>query len=287
MYAELLAEAGLPEGLFHVLPGGPDFGQALVRHPGVGCIWFTGSTPAGREVGAAATSLMKAVHLELGGNNALLVLPDADLEAAASAGAWGSFLHQGQICMTTGRHLVDSSMVGAVHRGARAQGRPHPGRGCQRPGQRPGPAYRRRPTRQGAPPRNRDRRPGCPARRGGHLRRAVLPAHRPCRGADRRPSLRRGNLYGPVAPVTTYRNVEEAIDLINASDFGLSVSILTSDAYAAFELSRGDQGRRDPHQRPDRRRRGGGPILAGSRPPAAAAGSAGRPTSTPSPTCSG
>ena len=53
---------------------------------------------------------MKKVHLELGGNNALLVLPDADLEAAASAGAWGSFLHQGQICMTTGRHLVHTSM---------------------------------------------------------------------------------------------------------------------------------------------------------------------------------
>ncbi|GLY70226.1 hypothetical protein Atai01_68450 [Amycolatopsis taiwanensis] len=102
----MLAEAGLPEGLLHVLPGGADVGEALVAHPGVPCISFTGSTAAGRVIGAAAAPLLKKVHLELGGNNALLVLPDADLDDAASAGAFGSFLHQGQICMTTGRHLV-------------------------------------------------------------------------------------------------------------------------------------------------------------------------------------
>src|SRR6478735_5109053 len=110
--AGVLHDAGLPAGLLHVFPGGADLGRALVAHPGIPCLSFTGSTNAGRAIAATAAPLFKKIHLELGGNNALLVLPDlgaGDLEAAASAGAWGSFLHQGQICMTTGRHLVPRS----------------------------------------------------------------------------------------------------------------------------------------------------------------------------------
>src|SRR6202034_3923967 len=87
-----------------------DAGEALVTNPLVGVISFTGSTAAGRKVGALAGQHLKRVHLELGGNSALIVLDDADLDKAASAGAWGSFLHQGQICMTTGRHLVADSI---------------------------------------------------------------------------------------------------------------------------------------------------------------------------------
>lgn len=59
------------------------------------CVSFTGSTAAGRKIAQATAPLLKKVHLELGGNNAMLVLPDADVQAAAGAGAWGSFLHQG------------------------------------------------------------------------------------------------------------------------------------------------------------------------------------------------
>ena len=81
--AELFAEAGLPGGLLHVLAGGADVGAALVSHPDVPCISFTGSTAVGRSIATAAGPLLKKVHLELGGNNALLVLPDADIDAAA------------------------------------------------------------------------------------------------------------------------------------------------------------------------------------------------------------
>src|ERR1700683_3349021 len=104
--ARVFEEAGLPEGLLHVLPGGADVGEALVTDRHTAVISFTASRAAGRKVGALAGQLLKRVHLELGGNSALIVLDDADLDKAASAGAWGSFLHQGQICMTTGRHLV-------------------------------------------------------------------------------------------------------------------------------------------------------------------------------------
>src|SRR6266576_219690 len=108
--ARVFEAAGLPEGLLHVLPGGPDVGEALVADPLVRLISFTGSTAAGRRVGQLAAEHLKRCHLELGGNSALIVMDDADLDGAASAGAWGSFLHQGQICMTTGRHLVNEAV---------------------------------------------------------------------------------------------------------------------------------------------------------------------------------
>src|SRR5699024_11705054 len=72
---------------------------------------FTGAPAAGRKVGEAAGRLLKRCHLELGGNNALVVLPGAEVRPATSAGAFGSCMHQGQICMTTGRHLVHESIA--------------------------------------------------------------------------------------------------------------------------------------------------------------------------------
>ncbi len=111
--ARLLEEAGLPDGLFHVLPGGAPTGEAIVTHPAIRTISFTGSTAVGRHVNQLAAPLMKKVALELGGNNAYIVLEDADLEVASSAGAWGSFLHQGQICMTAGRHIVHERIADA------------------------------------------------------------------------------------------------------------------------------------------------------------------------------
>ena len=111
--AEIFAAAGLPDGVLHVLPGGVETGEALVTEPLVRVIAFTGSTRAGRAVGALAAQHLKRVHLELGGNSALLVLDDVDAEAASSVGAWGSFAHQGQVCMAAGRHLVLSGIADA------------------------------------------------------------------------------------------------------------------------------------------------------------------------------
>jgi benzaldehyde dehydrogenase (NAD) len=109
--ARILEEAGLPPGVLQMLPGGLDAGEALVANRHTRVISFTGSTAAGRKVGEQAGRLLKRAHLELGGNNALIVLPDADLDKAISAAAFGSFMHQGQICMTTGRHLVHESIA--------------------------------------------------------------------------------------------------------------------------------------------------------------------------------
>lgn len=233
--AELLEEAGLPEGVLHVLPGGAELGAALVRHPEIPCISFTGSTAAGRRIGEAAAPLLKRVHLELGGNNALLVLPDADPVAAASVGAWGSFLHQGQICMTTGRHLVHRSIADAYVSALteKASGIPV---GDPEQGAPLGPLI-------DAGQRDRVHAIVEAAKDAG----AHVVAGGDYDGLFYRPTvvteLTTDNpawtqeIFGPVAPVIVYDDVDEAVDIINASEYGLSVSILTADAYRAYELA--------------------------------------------------
>ncbi|WP_342762222.1 aldehyde dehydrogenase family protein [Kineococcus rhizosphaerae] len=234
--AELLADAGLPEGLLHVLPGGAEVGQALVAHPDVPCISFTGSTAAGRAIAAAAAPLLKKVHLELGGNNALLVLPDADVQAAASAAAWGSFLHQGQICMTAGRHVVHASIAEEFTAALAEKARNLPVGDPADPANALGPIID---DRQLA--RVHDIVTAAVAHG------ATLVAGGEFGGLFYRPTVLAGvsadnpafrqEIFGPVAPVTTYETLDEAVALINDSEYGLSVGILTGDAFAAFELA--------------------------------------------------
>jgi benzaldehyde dehydrogenase (NAD) len=234
--AELLAEAGLPEGLLHVLPGGADVGQALVAHPDVPCISFTGSTAAGRAIAAAAGPLLKKVHLELGGNNALLVLPDADLDAAVSAGAWASFLHQGQICMTAGRHLVPRHLVDEYVAKLAEKARNIPVGDPADPANALGPIIDAGQRDKVHDIVTRSVEQGARVAAGGSYTDlfyeptvlADVPLDSPAYAEE---------IFGPVARVVGYDTVDEAIDLINSSEYGLSVAILTGDPFGAIELA--------------------------------------------------
>lgn len=234
--AELLAEAGLPDGLLHVLPAGADVGSALVTHPDVACLSFTGSTAAGRAIAAAAAPSLKKVHLELGGNNALLVLPDADIDAAASAGAWGSFLHQGQICMTSGRHLVPADLADAYTAALAAKADAITVGDPLDPTNALGPIIDENQLRKvdeivAASVAGGARLVAGGTHDGLYYRPTVL-----ADVAADSPAFTQ-EIFGPVAPITTYRTVDEAIELINASEYGLSVGILTSDPFGAFALA--------------------------------------------------
>jgi len=114
LIARVFEAAGLPEGVLHVLPGDAEAGDALCRDPNIAMIAFTGSTAAGRKVGEVAGAHLKKVALELGGKNPLIILDDADPDIAASNAAWAAWLHQGQICMTAGRLLVQRGIHDAV-----------------------------------------------------------------------------------------------------------------------------------------------------------------------------
>ena len=111
MFEAVFREAGLPDGLLQIVVGGADVGEALVTDPNVGMVSFTGSTAAGRRVGELAGARLKKVSLELGGNNAFIVLDDADLAAAVAAGAFSSFQFQGQVCFAAGRHIVHETIA--------------------------------------------------------------------------------------------------------------------------------------------------------------------------------
>jgi benzaldehyde dehydrogenase (NAD) len=153
LLARLFELAGLADGLLHVLPGDAGPGAALAENPDVAMISFTGAAAAGRLAGAAAGRTLKRVSLEIGGNNAPIVLDDADLDVASSAGAWGAFLHQGQVCMTAGRHIVVEAVAGEyLDRAGQAGREPAGGQPVHRSG-RAGPADQRAAAGQRRPDR--------------------------------------------------------------------------------------------------------------------------------------
>jgi benzaldehyde dehydrogenase (NAD) len=235
--ARVFEEAGLPDGLLHVLPGGPQTGEALITDPLVRVISFTGSTAVGRRIGELAARHLKRAHLELGGNSALVVLDDADVAAAASAGAWGSFLHQGQICMTTGRHLV-ADRVYDDYVAALAEKASHLPVGDPAGGQVAlGPLIDER---------QRDKVHALVT--GSTDQGARLAAGGTYEGLFYQPTVLAGvsttmpayaqEVFGPVAPVLRFSDFDEAARIAADSEYGLSLGILTRDVMRGLELAR-------------------------------------------------
>ena len=194
MFEAVFREAGLPEGLLHVVLGGADVGEAIVTDPNVTRVSFTGSTAAGRRVGALAGELLKRVSLELGGNNAFVVLDDADLEAAASAGAFASFQFQGQVCFATGRHIVHRSVAADYVDLLDREGAAPPARRPVPRGRRPRADRQPEAARAGRRHRPAVGRGRRARRRRRHARGPVLPADRAHRRHDRPAGLARGDL---------------------------------------------------------------------------------------------
>jgi benzaldehyde dehydrogenase (NAD) len=228
-------EAGLPEGLLQLLPGDAAVGAAVVDAPEVSVVSFTGSTAAGRKVGEAAARSLKRVHLELGGNNALVVLPGADVAKAASAGAFGSFLHQGQICMTTGRHLVHESQVDEYVEALAEKARRLPVGNPATGDVALGPIIDDRQLAHVTDVVDRSVAAGARVLAGGKPDAPFYPAT-VLFGLDDATPAWREEIFGPVAPVRAYRDLDEAVRLVNDSEYGLSVGIL-GDVGTAMTLA--------------------------------------------------
>jgi benzaldehyde dehydrogenase (NAD) len=228
-------EAGLPAGLLHLLPGDAAVGAAVVEAPEVSVVSFTGSTAAGRKVGEAAARSLKRVHLELGGNNALVVLPGADVAKAASAGAFGSFLHQGQICMTTGRHLVHESQVDEYAEALAEKARRLPVGNPAAGDVALGPIIDGRQLAHVTDVVDRSVAAGAKVLAGGKPDAPYYPPTVLSGLNDETPAWRE-EIFGPVAPVRAYRDLDEAVQLVNDSEYGLSVGIL-GDVGTAMTLA--------------------------------------------------
>ncbi|HEY1626303.1 MAG TPA: aldehyde dehydrogenase family protein [Streptosporangiaceae bacterium] len=112
--AEAARAAGVPAGVFAVVPGdGPGTGRALAEHPDLDLIHFTGSGEVGHQIASFAARSLRPAALELGGDNAFVVLDDADIDQAASCAVWAALWYQGQTCISAGRHIVLSSAAQA------------------------------------------------------------------------------------------------------------------------------------------------------------------------------
>ncbi|MEU5911687.1 benzaldehyde dehydrogenase [Micromonospora sp. NPDC047527] len=234
--ARVFQEAGLPDGLLHVLPGGVETGEALVADPNVRVISFTGSTAAGRAVGEAAARHLKRAHLELGGNSALIVLDDADLDLAVSAGAWGSFLHQGQICMTTGRHLVHASLAERYVELLADKANHLPVGDPAKEQVALGPIIdeRQRDKIHSLVTASVDA--GARLAAGGTYEGLF---YRPTVLADVTPTTPAyaQEVFGPVAPVIAFADQDEAVALARQTEYGLSLGILSRDVMKAMALA--------------------------------------------------
>jgi benzaldehyde dehydrogenase (NAD) len=234
--ARIFEAAGLPEGLLQVLPGGVDVGEALVTHPLVRVISFTGSSAAGRRVGALGGEHLKRVHLELGGNSALVVLDDADVDQAANVAAFGSFFHQGQICMTTGRHLVHERLYDDfVERlAAKAAALPVGDPATQEVALGPVIDAGQRDKIHGMVTDSVDA--GARVAAGGQYDRLFYSATVLADVPTMSPAFVE-EIFGPVAPVVRFSDAEEAVRLAVASDYGLSLGIVTRDVMKGLALA--------------------------------------------------
>ncbi|MFI8786337.1 aldehyde dehydrogenase [Streptomyces sp. NPDC055105] len=241
----LATEAGLPPGVLNVVTGdGPTAGRAIGLHPDVDVLAFTGSTAVGRHfLRYAADSNLKRVWLELGGKSPNIILPDApDLEKAAATAAWGIFFNQGEMCTAPSRLLVHTSVaervteaivrragelrVGdpldpATEMGALV-GEAHLGRVLDHIGTG---------TSEGARLRAGGTRT-LTGTGGSFLRPTVFDEVNPGM------RLAREEIFGPVLSVLTFDDLDEAVALANATEYGLAAGLWTSDLSTAHQVSR-------------------------------------------------
>jgi benzaldehyde dehydrogenase (NAD) len=219
----------------HVIPGGPEVGAALSEDPIVRMISFTGSTATGRLVGAAAGRTLKRVVLELGGNSPLVVLDDADVDAAASAGAWGSFLHQGQICLAVSRHLVHERIAEQYLDALTTRAKRLPVGNPDTDEVALGPIINERQVARVQRIVDETVSAGAEALTGGKADGLFYP---PTVLAGVTPEMAafREEIFGPVAPVTTFSSDDEAVALANQTEYGLSAAVQSASASRATRI---------------------------------------------------
>jgi acyl-CoA reductase-like NAD-dependent aldehyde dehydrogenase len=230
LFAE--AFAALPSGLFQVLSGGGAVGSQLVEHPQTHVVAFTGSVPVGRQVSSTCGELMKRCLIETSGNDPFLVMPSAPLDVTARAAAFSAFMNCGQICVSAERFYVHEDIHDAFVEKLSEQARAiRVGNGLDKVDMGPMVSAK-----------ERDRYEGL-------LKQACEQGARPIAGGGRPSQFNRGwfveptvlvdctpdmplfhkESFGPLAPVCRVKSFDEAMELANASEYGLGANIYTKD----------------------------------------------------------
>ena len=243
LFAEIALEAGLPPGAFNVVPGGGSTaGAALVRHPDVDKISFTGSTEVGRQVMKMAADTNKRVTMELGGKSPNIIFADADLKAAVRGAQTGIFYGKGEVCAAGSRLLVERSVhqqvVEQLADGAKklTPGDPldkHTRLGAlvSRKQQETVLSYIKKGVDEGAQ-LVAGGKAAKPNGKGYYVEATVFDAVKP------EMTIAREEIFGPVLAAIEFADVDEAIARANASNYGLAAAVWTRDIKKAHHVAR-------------------------------------------------
>ncbi|HTP03186.1 MAG TPA: aldehyde dehydrogenase family protein [Anaerolineales bacterium] len=242
-FVRVFEEAGLPPGVFNLLLApGADVAQALVSHPGVRVLSFTGSTATGRLIAESAAKLNKKVSLEMGGKNAIIVLDDANLELATDATLWAAFGTSGQRCTAASRLIVQRGIAPRLKDALLVRTlRLRLGDGLDE-------AVQIGPVINGAALQRIQGYVESGKQEGARALAGAQAADVNGKGFYYRPTLfdgvepgstlEREEIFGPVLSIIEVDTLEEAIQINNRSKYGLSTSIFTQDVNRAFTAMR-------------------------------------------------
>jgi aldehyde dehydrogenase (NAD+) len=242
IFAEVCATAGVPDGVLNVVFGGPATGAALVAHPLVRKVAFTGSTATGALIGAVAGASFKRMQLELGGKSAAVVLEDADLAAALPYLARGNFYGTGQMCVAVSRVLVPrrryAEVVDALVESARAEVVGDPLADTTTMGPLVTERQRGRVLDYFALARSEGARVAIGGGVPEELDRGWFVSPTVLDGVDNSMRIAHIEAFGPVASVIPYSDEGEAIDIANSSEYGLHGAVFAADDQRALDVAR-------------------------------------------------
>jgi acyl-CoA reductase-like NAD-dependent aldehyde dehydrogenase len=242
---EILLEAGVPEGVINIVHGGGgDVGMSIVGHPDVDLISFTGSTVVGKKISEVASATLKRVSLELGGKNAQIVMDDANLDLALEGVLWGAFGTTGQRCTATSRLILQDKVHDRfVDMLVKRAGSLKLGDGLQ-PGVDVGPCINQGQQSVVQSYVEIGLKEGARLMLGGEIPNETGLGkgwfYKPTVFADVKPEHRiaKEEIFGPVLSVIRVKSLDEAVQTLNNTIYGLSSSIYTSDINQAFRAIR-------------------------------------------------
>ncbi|ORA82426.1 aldehyde dehydrogenase [Mycobacterium malmoense] len=239
--AEVFAEAGLPEGVLSVVPGGVETGQALTSNPGVDLFTFTGSSAVGKEIGKRAAELLKPCTLELGGKSAAIVLDDVDLAAAIPMLVFSGIMNTGQACVGQTRILAPRSrydeIVDAVSAFVQALPVGPPSDPAAQIGSLISEKQRARVEGYIAKGVEEGARLVCGGGRPEGLDDGFFVQPTVFADVDNKMTIAQEEIFGPVLSIIGYDTEEDAIKIANDSEYGLAGSVWTTNVPRGIEIS--------------------------------------------------